>query len=203
MVHTTDEKMPDAAGGRSLILRMTAEAEIGVAYHQHLGVDGAVDIMADRASFPQSLVFENERPGLGLMALGAGFVQARHGETMRRFHDALAVRIVALHTIHFAFDDGMMLREMKFRVDFDVALEAGFRVLARIDDELSPAAAGRDVFAGRAVAGFAALHTCHLRVIYSQSRVRAGRKDVTDGRVAIEADLVANISRALNLRRGH
>ena len=91
---------------------------------------------------------------LRAMALGAGFVQARQGEAVCGFHYALAVGIVALHTIHFAFDHRMMLRKMEFSADLQVTLEAGFRVLAGIDDEFCPAA-GFDVFAAGTVARFA------------------------------------------------
>lgn len=203
VIHIADEKMSDAARCRPLILRMTAKAEIGVAYHEHLGIDGAMHVMADSASFPQSLVFENKWPGLSTMALRAGFVQSRHGESERRFHDVLAVRIMALHAVHLAFNDRVMLREVEFGVDFNVALETGCRVLAGVDDEFSPTATRRYVFAGRAMARFTTLHARQLGGVQTQSRVRTGWKCMADGRVTIQADLVANIGGAFDLRRFH
>jgi hypothetical protein len=149
------------------------------------------------------LVFENERPGLRAMAFSAIFIQAGHGQTVGRFHDAQAMGIVALHTVHFAFNDRMMLREVELRVDFHMALETGGWVLAGIDYKFSPPTTRCDVFAGGAMTGFATLHARHLGVIHTQARVRTGRKRVADGDVAIHANLIANVGGALDLRRFH
>lgn len=199
MIHTADEKMSEAARCRSLVLCVTTEAEIGVANHQHLGVDRAMRVMTDGAAFPQGRVFENERPGLIAVALGASFVQPGHGETMRRFHDVLAVRIVTLNAVHFAFNYRMMLRQVEFRIDLNVALKTGFRALAGIDDEFPPSASNRNMFAGRAMARFTALHPRQLGVVQAQSGMRAGWKCVADGRMTLQANLVAKISGTFNI----
>jgi len=72
VVPTTDV---DATGSiRSLRLGMATEAEIGIRFGEHFGVDGAVGIMADGAAFAQGGMFVNERPGLLPVALSAGFI---------------------------------------------------------------------------------------------------------------------------------
>ena len=60
------------------------------------------------------------------------------------------MRVVALNTIHFAFNHGMMLGQIKFSLNFEVALKTRCRVFAGINDEFVLAAF--DVFAARAVA---------------------------------------------------
>src|SRR5687767_655160 len=90
------------------------------------------------------------------MTFGALLVQARNGEAAPRLHDFVAMRVVALHAVHAAFDDGMMLRKVKLRVDIEVASETGGRIFSWINDETSAPATDIDVFTGRTVAGFAA-----------------------------------------------
>ena len=61
-------------------------------------------------------------------------------------------------------------------MDVDVALETRARVFAGIHNETSATAADADVFAGRAVAGFAAAHARELDVILAEAAMRAVRK---------------------------
>jgi hypothetical protein len=82
-------------------------------------------------------------------------VQARHGEAAGGFHDVRAVWVVALDAVHPAFEDGMMLRQIEFGVGFQMTVETSGWVFAGIDDEFSPSTTGFDVFAARAVTGFA------------------------------------------------
>lgn len=65
------------------------------------------------------------------------------------------MRVVALDAIHFAFDDGMMLREVEFGVSLEVAIKASGRVFAGVENEFAASAANGDVLAAGAVAGFA------------------------------------------------
>lgn len=145
-------------------LRMTFEAQVGVALDQHLGIDGSVGIVADRATFTQRGVFENERPGLFAVTLGAIFIESRHGKAAGGFHNVHAMGIVALDAVHLAFDHGMMLRQVEFGAGFLVALETSFGLLAGINDEFFQAAAPGhgNVFASRAVAGFTAVLAGHF-----------------------------------------
>jgi hypothetical protein len=160
---------------RGLCLGMAFEAEIRVALHEHLGVDGTVRAVTNGAAFAHCSVFENKRPRLLAMALGAIFIEARHGEPAGWFHNVHAVGIVALDAVHFAFDDWMMLREMKFRAGFLMALEARLGVFAGINDKFfqSTASGHGDVFAAGTVAGFAAELPRHIRIRESQTRMRA------------------------------
>jgi hypothetical protein len=69
------------------------------------------------------------------------------------------VRVVALDTVHFALKDGMMLRKVKLRMGFEMALETGLWIIAGNDDEFAATAAGFDVPAAGTVTGFTALLT--------------------------------------------
>jgi len=126
------------AGGniRSLRLRVAAQAKIWIVFNEHLLVDGAVRVVANDAAFAQSFVFKNERACLGLMTLRAILVLPRHRQSAGRFENIAAVRVVAIHATHVAFNDGMMLRQTEFRMNVEVALKTGFGIFAGIDDEL-------------------------------------------------------------------
>ena len=53
---------------------------------------------------------------------------------MRCFENVRPVRIVALHAIHPLLQHGMMVRQSELRVHLYMALKAGRRLPARIDD---------------------------------------------------------------------
>jgi hypothetical protein len=188
---------------RGLCLGMALEAEIRVALHQHFGVNGTVRIVADGAAFTHRRVLENEWPRLFTMALGAIFIEPRHGETPGGFHDIHAVRIVALDATHFAFNDRVMLRKVEFSAGFLMALEAGFGVFAGIDDEFFQAAAPRhgDVLAPWSVAGFTALLAVHFCICQMQAGMGAGWEDAGYVPMAIGAGFIADVGCAFDLRR--
>ena len=192
----------DVSGGniRPLHLRVAAQAKIRVACDKHLLVDRAVGIVAGGATFAHRRMLENKRAHLVAMTLRAAFVLPRHRESVRRFQNVAAVRVMALHAIHVAFDHGMVLRQTEFRVDIEMALKAGCGVVVRIDDEFC-AAAGLDVLAAGAVAGFAAGLADHRRIFKMDARVRAGGKFPDKVRVAIRAGLVAGVMRAGDFER--
>lgn len=177
MIDVADIKAGPGTG--ALHLRMAFEAEIHIALDEHFCIHGAVRVMANRATFPERGVLEDERPRLFPVALRAAFVQARHGQAARGFHDVHAVGIVALDAVHFAFDDRMMLRQMKFSAGFLVALEAALGILSWVNDEFFQSAASGhgDVFAAGTMAGFAAVLPGHLGVFDPQPRVWAGWKN--------------------------
>lgn len=152
MIYFSDVKVPDTARARSLHLGMAFKAKIGIPLHQHLGVDRTVGIMADDATFPHGLMFEDKRAGLITMTWRASLVQTGHGQTAGGFHDIHAVGIVALHTAQLAFRHRMMLREVEGCLHFKMTGETGFRVPAGIHDEPAAATPGGDVPAGGAVA---------------------------------------------------
>ena len=183
---------------------MTAQTKIRITDGQQLGIDRAVRIMAGGASFAQRCVLEDKGPRLRLMALAARFVQADHRDSFGRFHDVQAVRIVALHAIHLAFRDGMMLGKVEFGIDVQVAFVTSLRILARVDDELLPPGASHcDMFAGRAVARFTSVLARRLAAFKMQPRMGAGGERPGDVRVTIETGFVAYKSCALNDRGRH
>ena len=157
--------------------------------------------MAGRAAFAHGFMLENKRLRLFAMALGTGFVQARHGQAARGFENVAAVRVMALHAVHATFEHRVMLRQVEFRLRLQMALKAGSRVLAGIDDEPAAPATGLNVQTAWPVAGFATALAFELVPFDVQPRVRAGRKSTHVVRVAIEADAVANIRGPGNFRR--
>ena len=137
------------------------------------------------------------------MALRAGLVQPRHGQSAVRFHDVAAVRVVTLDAVHPVFNHRMMLRQVELRVDFKMTSKAGRGVFARIDDEFAAPAPDAHMLAPRSVARLAAGRRRPFQVVLVKPRVRAGRKNARDVAVAIGTHSVANEVCAFNLRRFH
>ena len=187
---------------RILGLCMASQAKIWVVHGKHFAVDRAMRVVTSGATFAHGFVLENDRPRLLAMTLGAAFIEPRHRESSRWLENVAAVRVVALHAVHVAFDDGMMLRQIEFSLSFEVALKTRRRVFVRIDDELA-AAADFDVFAARAVTGFAAGLAFHAGNFKMHPRVRAAREHAHVFRMAIQAGLVPDIGGAGNFRRRH
>jgi len=185
-----------------LDLCVAAQAKVRVALDEHFLIDRAMRIVANDAALTHRRMFKDEWPRLVAMTLRATFILPRHGQSARRLENVAAMRVMALHAAHVAFDDRMMLRQIKLRVDVEMTLKAGSRIFARVDDEIS-AAAGLDVFAARPVAGFAAGFTDHRRIFKMNPRMRAGGKFSDDVLVAIRAGLVTDVMRAGNFQRHH
>lgn len=201
MVRVADEDVT-GCNSLSLVLRMASQAQVWIVVHEQLLVDGAVRVMANRATLAQGLVFEDNGPSLRLVTSGATFILPRHGQAALRLEDIAAVRIMAIHTIHETFRDGMMLRQIKFGLHVQMALETGGGIFAGIDNE-SSIAAGPDMFAAGAVAGFTTSLPRHGRILNIQPRMRARGKFADYFRMAIRAGLVADVMRARNLERRH
>ena len=140
---------------RPLNLCVTFEAQVIVTLDQKLAIDRAMRVMASGASIAQGFVFEDERPALLSVALRSTLIQPGHSQSARRFHNVVPVRIVAIHAIHPPFNHRMMLRQVKFSVDIQVALKAGFRRLPQIDNR-ALRATGLVMDTSRAVTRFAA-----------------------------------------------
>lgn len=187
---------------RALRLRVTFEAKIVVALHQHFRVHRPVRLVTGYATVAHRLVLEHVRLRLLAMALCAGLVQTRHGQPACRFHDVKAMRVVALHAIHVALGDGVMMRQVELRVCLQVARVAGGRVTAGIDDESATAATDLNMPASRAMACLAARVPRGLDRLEVDARMRASREGSHIIRMAFVAILVADEGRALNLRRG-
>ena len=149
--YTADEDATPVIRIAALLLRVTLEAEIIVAFDEHLGIHRAVRIVTNRAAFPQRLMLEHKRFRLLAMTLRAGLIQPRHAESARGLANVAAMGIVALDAIHLSFNDGVMLRQVEFSVLFGVAIETRGRILARIENKFPAPAAELDVFAAGAV----------------------------------------------------
>jgi len=191
----------DAAGrARTGHLGVATETEVGIGFGEQLGVHGTVRLMARGAAFAQGGVFIDKWTGLFPVALGAGFVQPRHGESAGGFQNVEAVGIVALHAIHFALQHGVMPGKMEFGPHLEMAFQTGLWVFAGVEDEFlrpAPAALG-DMFAAGTVARFAAILAKSLTIIQMQPRVRAGGKRPGDFGVAVRAGLVPHVSGPFN-----
>jgi hypothetical protein len=74
---------------------------------------------------------------------------------------------MAVRTIHAAFQDWMMVRQLELRADLEVALEAGFRRFAGINNRMSRTAA-LDVKTAGAMARFAT-HVLRIRSLSLQT----------------------------------
>jgi hypothetical protein len=186
----------------ALGLRMAPQAKVGVIRDEHLLIDGTVRVMAHRAALPQRFVLENKRARLILVALRTALVLLRHRQAARWFENVTAMRVVAVHATHVAFDDRMMLRQVEFALHVQVALEARVRFFPGIDDETGRAT-GPDMFTAGPVTGFATAHARHRRILNMQARVRAGGKFPDDLRMAIRTGLVAHVVGAGNFQRCH
>lgn len=136
-------------------LGVAFEAEVVVAFGEEFGIDGAVRFVAGGATFAHGRVGEDEGLGLFAVAFGAEIVGAGDRHTGRMA--GVAVGIVTIEAGHFAFEHGMPEVEVELGFFVEVAGHAGFGGFAGVDDEFSFAAAGFDVEAAGAVAGFAAL----------------------------------------------
>ena len=200
MIRVADKDM-SGQNIRSLDLCVAAHTKIRIAFNEHFLVDRTVRAMTDDAAFAHRRMRENEWPGLVAMTLRTAFILPRHGQSARRFENVASVWIVALHAVHVALDDRMVMRQIKFRVNVKVALKTGSGVFARVDDEIGTPRL--DVFAARPVTGFAAGLASHRRIARMNPRVRAGGEFLDDVLVAIRAGLVADIMRTGNFQRCH
>ena len=157
--------------------------------------------MADRAAIAQGFMLEHEGPALFAVTFRAGFVEAGKHQRSLVAMDFAAMRIMALHTIHFIFQDRMMMREPELGVRLDMAGETSGGVLARINDQARPSLTGGDVFAAGPVAHFTTGSTGELGMIHMHPRMDAGRECFKNRRVTFQARLVSNESGVRNRGR--
>src|SRR5437879_6031319 len=132
-----------------------------------------------------------KRPRLLAVTFGTALVQPRHRQAAGGLKNVGAMQIMALHAVHAAFGDWMVLGKTELSVDVQMTLETGGWISAGIHDEFAPATARLDVLAAGAVAGLAAGLARQFRALKMQAAVRAGRKHAGDVRVAIITGFVA------------
>ena len=134
--------LPGRQGGirlRRLPLEMAFQTERGVALEQHALVDSPVRVMAGGATVAHGLVAEHIRALLHRVALVADVILAHQGGAAAFFRISL-VRIMAVNAAYPPLKHRMGVRQVEFRAHLQVALKAGFRRFAGIDDRVSSAA---------------------------------------------------------------
>ena len=179
---------------------MAFETEVAVAFDQHLGVDGSVGAVTHSAAFAHRFMFEDMWTALITMTRGAGLVYSCHSQSCERgFHDVVPMGVMALNAVHLTFGEWMMLRQVELSASLKVALVAGFRLYAGIDDEFPPTTACGYMQAARTVAGFASVEISTLPCCDLNLRMATQCKGARDVGVAFEAGLVADEGRALDM----
>lgn len=161
MVDVSDEYPPR----NLLFLEVAFQAERLVALVEHALIHRAVRRMANDAAFAHRFVLINKRSALRGVTLHASIVHAHEGEAATdngllqagpAAFDGLAfMRVMAIGATHLAFQNGMVMRQLKLCAQGGVTLETCCRVLARIDDRTAPAPF-RDMDASRTVTRFTA-----------------------------------------------
>ncbi len=141
-------------GAAGMAVKVALEAESGIPLGEHLLIHRTVRIVAGGATFFDCIVGKDEWTHLSLVALGAGFIIAV--ELRAATFDGIAlVRVMAIRAGHLAVQHLVGVGQAELGFFVQVALEAGFRGFIGIHDR-ARAAAGFNVFAAWAVAGFAA-----------------------------------------------
>ena len=112
--------------GRSLLLEVAAQAEVGIAGHQHFFIHRAVRVVANSAAFAHSFMLEDKWSALCGMAIATGLLlrEQRGSTTANR---RTAVRIMTIAAAHFAAQDRMTVRQLKLAAFIKMTLKAGFR----------------------------------------------------------------------------
>lgn len=193
MITSADQDLADGC----LVLEVAFEAESGIALGEELFVHGTVRLVADEAAFARGFVLVNERPPLLRVAAVTGFVVAHERSAAGDDRMAL-VRVMAIAAGHFAFDDGVGVRQIELAALVEVAVETGLGRFVRIDDGIA-CAAGLVVDTAGAMTGF----TPHVHGVPArdlQFRVSRRRKIAADVFVAFGAALRPDKFRARNVR---
>jgi hypothetical protein len=198
VIHFPDIERSGGSGG----LRVAFQAKIRVRLDQHFGVDRSMRRVTNRASIPQGFVFENERARLLTMTRSALLVDPGHGQSAtRRFLNLETMRVVALRAIHPVFKHGMMSRQLKLRVNLEVALQTRRGIFAGIHDEFSTATPRFHVFASGAMARFAAGAPGEMGVVEMNPGMNASGEDLRNRSMTIGAGFVPYKMSALDGRR--
>ncbi len=159
-----------------------------------------MNLMAGGASFARGLMLEDKRASLSGMALRASFILRSQGSSAP-LHGRSFVRIVAVGTTHFSFQNRMMRREIELASFINMALEACLGRFTRIDDRVMSSTRFM-VNAARSMAGF----TTQVDGVFAfgfEKRMRRGLEVLGDVLVALRAVIRSDEMRSGNLRRGH
>jgi hypothetical protein len=132
------------------------------------------------------------------MTLSTIFVHPRHGQAPTGLHDVHSVRIMALHAIHLALQNRVVLRQREFGVSLQMAAKTVGGIFAGVDDEFASSATDRNVFAARTMARLTTGLARHFGLFKMQPAVRTRRKRASDVGMALVAAFVADEGGTLN-----
>jgi hypothetical protein len=104
------------------LLEMALETQVGIPGHQHLGIHRAMRAVTRGATFLHRFMLEDKRAVLRRMTFQAGGVLRFQGGAAAEVRRAF-VRRMTFEAAHFAFHDGMAMREIEFAADIGVAGE--------------------------------------------------------------------------------
>jgi len=204
---------------RLYLLEMAAQAQIRVPNLQQFGVDGTVRSVAGGATFPHGFMLKYIRPLLGRMAAQAHFI-LRKLRGAATEEDGTFVRVMAIGANHVTFRHRMMIGQLKLRAHVTVTLVTNRFLRARRLDGQARAiaarlgaagskgvrrfhiAAGFNVLAARAVAGFAP-GVQRVGSLRHQPRVVGGDKVLANLVMAQVALVGAHVAGARNVRKLH
>jgi hypothetical protein len=117
---------------RDLLLEMAFQAEGRIALREHALIHGTMWLVTDEATFARRFVFVNVGPALDSVTLKTGLILSH--ERSAAGDDRVALMgIMTISAVHFAFEDGMMVRQIELAPLVQMAVEAGFRGFPRID----------------------------------------------------------------------
>lgn len=194
-----DDDLP----GAQLDLGMALEAKVIVCLEEHFGIRGAMRNMADGAAFAHRFMVVDKRPGLLPVTFGAGFVDLGHGQAAGGLSDVTSMGIMAVRATHAVLDHGVMLGQMEFRLDIEVATKTSFRIILGVDNKTTFPTPCRDMFAAGAMAGFAACLASPFEIVLVELAVRAGVENSRDVRMTFDAGAIADKRGPFNFRRSN
>jgi len=198
VVDISDDNLPRGDVG-ALDLGMTPQAKVRIRLREQLGVNRSVNAMARCAALAHRRMLEHKWSRLRAVTLGAGLIWSSHGKATRWLENVAAVRVVTLDAVHFAFNDGMVLRQMELSLDRAVAFKTGGWIAAGVDNDFSSAATTGNVETARSVARLTASLPRGPAILEANAGVRAGREDSRNVGVTLRASAVTHKSGSRDL----
>ena len=196
VVRSPDQNLPISG----LLLEVALQAEIRVAFYQHLLVHRTMRRMARSAPFADRLMRENKGPFLHGVALKTGFLGCSR-RSPPALDDVALVRVMAVAATHLTAQNWMGVRQIEFASLVEVALKARFRRLARIDDG-SSFATGLDMQTPWTMARLAT-RVCGILPLRHEAGMRSCFEILRDLIMTRGAGFSTHEGCAGNLRRRH
>lgn len=191
-----------SSGRTGLRLEVALETEHRVPGDEKLLVHGAVRIMAGGTAFPQRLMLKDKGAALECVALEADLVLPHEVGGASPFGDGTFVGVVAVGAAHTPLHHRVAIGEFELGSDIEMALEAGFGILAGVDNELG-AAAGVDMQTSGSVTPFTTGVRRILSVGHETGVVGRFHEVTGDLSVASGTGVSANECSARNVGRSH